>query len=88
MSATAPRIIVTVFLAVAVLMLGIAAASAISTGRALSREKSAPGQVVDIPRYEKLFGRAVEVVNMGNRGHTAVLFNLDKYVELLQQALR
>ena len=41
----------------------------------------------DIPRYEKLFGRAVEVLNMGNMGHTAALFDPDKYVELLTQAL-
>lgn len=41
----------------------------------------------DVPRYEKLFGRTVEVINMGQMGHTAVLFNPDKYVELLELAL-
>lgn len=41
----------------------------------------------DIPRYEKLFGRTVDVVSMGNMGHTAVLFDPDKYVELFEQAL-
>lgn len=41
----------------------------------------------DFPRYEKLFGRAVEVVNMGDMGHTAALFNPDQYVALLEQAL-
>jgi pimeloyl-ACP methyl ester carboxylesterase len=41
----------------------------------------------DIPRYEKLFGRAVEVVNMGHMGHTAALFDPDQYVALLEQAL-
>jgi len=41
----------------------------------------------DIPRYEKLFGRAVQVVNMGNMGHAALLFSPDTYVELLEQAL-
>ena len=41
----------------------------------------------DIPRYEKLFGRAVEVINMGDMGHTAALFNPDKYVAVLEQAL-
>lgn len=41
----------------------------------------------DFPRYEKLFGRAVEVLNMGNMGHTAVLFNPDKYIKLLEQTL-
>ena len=40
-----------------------------------------------LPRYEKLFGRAVEVLNMGNSGHTAAFSNPDKYVELLEQAL-
>jgi pimeloyl-ACP methyl ester carboxylesterase len=40
-----------------------------------------------IPRYEQLFGRAVEVVNMGDLGHTAAFSNLDKYVEFLEQAL-
>ncbi len=43
-----PRIILSVFLAVAVLMLAISAVSAINTGLALSREKSAPGHVIDL----------------------------------------
>jgi pimeloyl-ACP methyl ester carboxylesterase len=41
----------------------------------------------DIPRYEKLFGRAVQVVDTGDMGHTAYLFDPDRYVELLEQAL-
>jgi len=41
----------------------------------------------DFPRYEKLFGRAVEVANMGDMGHTAALFNSYTYVALLEQAL-
>lgn len=41
----------------------------------------------DIPRYERLFGRAVKVFNMGEMGHTAAFFDPDKYVELLEQAL-
>ena len=41
----------------------------------------------DIPRYEKLFGRTVEVCRMGDMGHTAALFNPDKYVELLERSL-
>jgi pimeloyl-ACP methyl ester carboxylesterase len=41
----------------------------------------------DIPHYEKLFRRTVEVIDMGDMGHTAALFNPDKYVELLEQAL-
>jgi pimeloyl-ACP methyl ester carboxylesterase len=41
----------------------------------------------DIPRYGRLFGRAVDVVHMGTMGHTAALFSPDQYVELLEQAL-
>ncbi len=41
----------------------------------------------DFPRYEKLFGRGVEVVNMGNMGHTAALFDPDRFVELLERYL-
>jgi hypothetical protein len=43
----APNIIVVIFLAVAVLMLAIAAISAVSSGRALARERTAPGSVID-----------------------------------------
>ena len=43
-----PRIILSVFLAVTVLMLAISALSAINTGRALSKEKNAPGHIVDL----------------------------------------
>lgn len=53
----------------------------------LSAENDPTQSKKDFPRYEKLFGRAVEVINMGNMGHTAALFNPDKYVELLEQAL-
>ena len=58
------------------------------TGRImiLSAENDPTQSKKDIPRYEKLFGRAVEVLNMGNMGHTAALFNPAKYVELLEQA--
>lgn len=41
----------------------------------------------DLPRYERLFGRAIEVIDMGNMGHTAALFSPDTYVALLEQAL-
>ena len=44
---TGPNIIVVIFLAVAVLMFAIAAISAVSSGRALARERTAPGSVVD-----------------------------------------
>jgi len=59
------------------------------TGRVfvLSAENDPTQSKKDVPRYEKLFGRAVEVLNMGNMGHTAALFNPDRYVKLLEQAL-
>jgi hypothetical protein len=41
----------------------------------------------DFPRYEKLLGRSVEVLTLGHMGHVAALFNPDKYVEILEQAL-
>ena len=44
---TGPNIIVVIFLAVAVLMFAIAAISAVSSGRALARERTAPGSVVE-----------------------------------------
>lgn len=59
------------------------------TGRiiVLSAENDPTQSKKDFPRYERLFGRAVEALNMGNMGHTAAFFNPDKYVELLEQAL-
>ena len=59
------------------------------TGRVvvLSAGNDPTQSVKDIPRYEKLFGRAVRVVDMGDMGHTAALFNPDRYVELLERAL-
>jgi pimeloyl-ACP methyl ester carboxylesterase len=59
------------------------------TGRiiVLSAENDPTQSKKDVPRYAKLFGRAVEVFSMGDLGHTALLFNPDKYVELLEQAL-
>lgn len=41
----------------------------------------------DFPQYQKLFGPVVEVVNMGDMGHTAALFNPNQFVELLEKAL-
>jgi pimeloyl-ACP methyl ester carboxylesterase len=41
----------------------------------------------DLPRYAKLFGRPVEVLDMGDMGHTAALFDPHQYVILLEQAL-
>jgi len=43
-----PKIIVLIFLAVAILMLAISAISTVSTGLALSKETSAPGTIVDV----------------------------------------
>lgn len=59
------------------------------TGRiiVLSAENDPTQSKKDIPRYERLFGRAVEVVKLGDMGHTAALFNPDNYVELLEQTL-
>ncbi|HVM59469.1 MAG TPA: alpha/beta hydrolase [Verrucomicrobiae bacterium] len=41
----------------------------------------------DFPRYEKLFGRPVEVIDMGNMSHIAPILYPDKYAELYEQAL-
>ncbi len=41
----------------------------------------------DIPRFERLLGRPVKVIDMGDMGHTAALFNPDAYVELVEQAM-
>jgi len=59
------------------------------TGRiiVLSAENDPTQSKKDIPRYEKLFGRSVEVLNMGNMGHTAALFDPDRYVEFLERML-
>jgi len=51
----------------------------LSSGNDLTQSKK------DFPRYEQLFGRVVEVVDTGNMGHTAALFDPDKYVELLER---
>jgi pimeloyl-ACP methyl ester carboxylesterase len=59
------------------------------TGRVtvLSAENDSTQSKKDLPRYEKLFGHTVEAVNMGDMGHAALLFNPDRYVELLERAL-
>lgn len=41
----------------------------------------------DIPRYEKLFGRRIDVLSLGSMGHTAALIDPDRYVEVLERAL-
>ena len=45
---SAPNIIVMIFLAVSVLMLAISAVSAVTSGRALAKERTAPGSVVEL----------------------------------------
>jgi pimeloyl-ACP methyl ester carboxylesterase len=59
------------------------------SGRAivLSAENDPTQGKKDIPRYEKLFGRSVQVINMGNSGHVAALFDPTQYVDWLEQAL-
>jgi pimeloyl-ACP methyl ester carboxylesterase len=59
------------------------------TGRiiVLSAENDPTQSKKDLPRYQRLLGRTVEVVNMGDMGHTALLLNPDRYVELLERAL-
>jgi pimeloyl-ACP methyl ester carboxylesterase len=41
----------------------------------------------DFPRYERLFGRNIDVVGLGNRGHAAVLVDPVGYVGELERAL-
>lgn len=59
------------------------------TGRihVLSAENDPTQNQKDIPCYEKLFGRTVEVIDMGDMGHTAALFDPDKFVALLEKTL-
>ena len=59
------------------------------TGRiiVLSAENDPTQSKKDIPRYQELFGRAVEVVDMGDMGHTAYLLNPGRYVDMLEGAL-
>jgi hypothetical protein len=52
-----PRIILALFLGISVLMLAITAISAVSTVRALSREASAPGRVVDFEAHRDQAGK-------------------------------
>jgi hypothetical protein len=49
-----PNIIVTLFLGIAILLLGVAAALTVTTGRRLAREVRVPGYVVDlVVRYDQ-----------------------------------
>ena len=53
----------------------------------LSAENDPTQSKKDFPHYEKLFGRPVEVIGMDDMGHTAALFDPDRYIDLLEQAL-
>jgi pimeloyl-ACP methyl ester carboxylesterase len=59
------------------------------TGRVivLSAENDPTQSKSDVPRYEKLLGRTVEIINLGDMGHAAALFDPDRFVGLLEQAL-
>jgi pimeloyl-ACP methyl ester carboxylesterase len=41
----------------------------------------------DFPRYERLFGRPIEIVDLGDLGHAALLYKPGRFVEILEQAL-
>ncbi len=47
-----PKIMALIFLAVAVLMLAISAITMVSTGLAFAKEKSAPGNIVDLVAWQ------------------------------------
>jgi pimeloyl-ACP methyl ester carboxylesterase len=41
----------------------------------------------DLTSYERLFGRPVELVDMGDTGHAGLLYDPDRYLALLERAL-
>jgi pimeloyl-ACP methyl ester carboxylesterase len=41
----------------------------------------------DLPRYERLFGRPVELVDLGDMGHAGLLLNPQRFIEILEKAL-
>ncbi len=53
----------------------------------LSAANDATQDESDFPRYEKLFGRLAERLDMGQMGHTAALFDPEAYCALLERAL-
>ncbi|MBN1398253.1 MAG: alpha/beta hydrolase [Bacteroidetes bacterium] len=77
--------------AVDILKKGIVTSAAYKnwTGRVivLSAENDPTQRKSDLPRYEQLFNRPVKVLNLGKLGHTAALFDPDKYVDLLEREL-
>lgn len=58
-------------------------------GRAvvLSAENDPTQSKKDLPRYERLFGRRVDVISLGQLGHAAVLVDPNTYADLLERAL-
>jgi len=54
----------------------------------LSSENDPTQSRKDLPHYKKLFGREVEAVNMGDMGHTALLFNPQEYIHLLERIMK
>jgi pimeloyl-ACP methyl ester carboxylesterase len=54
---------------------------------ALSAENDPTQHGKDLARYQKLLGRPVEAISMGQAGHTAVLLDPHRYVTWLEQAL-
>ncbi len=58
-------------------------------GRAvvLSAENDSTQSKKDLPRYERLFGRRVDVISLGRLGHAAVLVDPNTYADLLERAL-
>jgi hypothetical protein len=59
------------------------------TGRvvALSAENDSTQNKKDAPRFESLFGRGIDVINLGRLGHTAALVDPNTYVDVLERAL-
>ena len=58
-------------------------------GRAvvLTAENDPTQSKKDLPRYERLFGRRVDVISLGQLGHAAVLVDPNTYADLLERAL-
>ena len=59
------------------------------TGRVvvLSAENDPTQSKKDIPRYERLFDRRVNVISLGRLGHAAVLVDPNAYTDVLERAL-
>lgn len=53
----------------------------------LSAANDPTQSAADLPRFERLFGRPIELVDMGDMGHAALLFDPVRYCSLLENAL-